>query len=65
MRHVFKGGAMRKFFKWIWEKWLARRNKKLEEIERKIRAHEDLKRLKKLQDKKKELGKLRSDESHK
>ncbi len=56
---------MKKFLQWIWEKWLAWRNKKLEEAQRKEERAKELEVLRKLQYKKKQLDKLRSDESHK
>lgn len=55
---------MNKFFKWIWEKWLARRKKKLEDAKKKKIRAKELEVLRKLQDKKRRLDKLKSDESH-
>lgn len=52
---------MRKFFKLIWQKYLAHRNRKLEETEAKTKRHEEFEKLKKLQEKKRELDRLRHD----
>ena len=55
---------MKKFFNWIWVKWLARRNRKLEEAKAKIKKHEELEKLRiRFQEKKEELDRLRSDKS--
>ena len=57
-------GFMRKFFKWLYDKLIGRRNKQIEEAEAKIKEHEKLEKLKRrFQEKKNELDHLKHDKS--
>jgi len=55
---------MNNFFKQLYEKCLTRKNKKLEEeIQNKLEKTRNLEKLRRLQKKKKQLDKIRSDKS--
>lgn len=55
---------MKKFFQWIWKKWLNRRNRKLQEAEAKIKRHEEFEKLRRrFHERKEELDRLTSDKS--